>query len=44
MGTGKAPDAAKGSDDVTLPPMGPPLEDEPQKPPAGDDGGGSNRS
>ena len=42
--TGNSSEAGEGSGAVTLPPMGPPLEDEPQKPPAGDDGGGSNRS
>jgi hypothetical protein len=44
VGNGKASEAGEGSGDVTLPPMGPPLEDEPEKPPAGGDGGGSNRS
>lgn len=43
-GDGAAPEAGEGSGDKALPPMGPPLEDEPGKPPAGDDGGGANQS
>jgi len=36
-------ESGDGSGDVSLPPMGPPLEDEPSQPPVGDDGGGANR-